>query len=91
MSFTKIKDGYIFKVSTRKDKKYDVFQKDGKKIISFGGIRKNGKPYEQFRDIIGYYKGFDHNDKKRREKYYNRHGARARKESAKWFSHKYLW
>ena len=75
---------YTFKKSKRKNKKYDVY-KNGKYLVSFGDNR-----YEQYKDKIGLYSSKDHLDKKRRELYYKRHGN-AKFETAKWFSHKYLW
>lgn len=78
---------YEFVVSRRKDKKYDVF-KNGKYLVSFGA-----KGYQQFKDKtpLKAYSQFDHGDKERRKRYYSRHGKDANFESAKWFSHKYLW
>ena len=72
--------------STRKHKKYMVLTKNG--VIHFGDNR-----YEQFKDKIGLYSYLDHNDKKRKELYYKRHGNRDIKnmESAKYWSHKILW
>jgi len=72
--------------SNRKNKKYMVLTKSG--VIHFGDKR-----YEQFKDKIGVYKDLDHNDPKRRELYYKRHGDRNTKdkESAKYWSHKILW
>jgi hypothetical protein len=84
------KDGYVFKKSINKTKKYDVF-KDGKKIVSFGGVKKDGTPYEQYNDKIGLYKKYNHGDKDRKDKYFKRHGDVTSKTSAKYFSHKYLW
>jgi hypothetical protein len=75
---------YTFKKSTRKNKKYDVY-KNGRYLLSFGDSR-----YEQYFDKIGLYSKQNHNDEKRRELYYKRHGP-AKIESAKWFSHNYLW
>ena len=75
---------YTFKKSIRKNKKYDVY-KNGKYLVSFGDNR-----YEQYKDKIGLYSAKNHLDKKRRELYYKRHG-KAKFESSKWFSHKYLW
>ena len=76
--------------SKAKNKKYSVYvMKDGKKrIIHFGDKR-----YPQFKDKIGVYKHLDHNDKKRREKYYKRHGERNIKDKSrpKYWSHKILW
>lgn len=76
--------------SKAKNKKYSVYvMKDGKKrIIHFGDKR-----YQQFKDKIGVYKHLDHNDKKRRERYYKRHGERNIKDKSrpKYWSHKILW
>ena len=89
--------------SDRKNKKYKAvitfhnkFNKDGSnkvKTVHFGGIRLNGTPYEQYKDStgLGYYSKYDHNDRERRRKYYERHGATAKPYSAKWLSHRYLW
>jgi hypothetical protein len=79
------KDGFLFKKSKRKDKKYDVF-KNNRYVVSFGDNR-----YEQYKDKIGIYKDLDHGDKKRRDNYYARHGKESRMGTAKYFSHKYLW
>lgn len=90
-----------FEKSKRKDKKYNAILKNkntGKIVkISFGGIKKNSIPYEQFKDTtgLGFYSDYDHNDKLRRQRYINRH----KKEestfkayySAGFFSNKYLW
>jgi hypothetical protein len=80
------RDGYIFDKSTRKNKKYDVYRKNGEYITSFGDNR-----YQHYKDKIGLYFLLNHLDKERRERYYQRHGREAKKESAKYFSHKYLW
>ena len=81
----------FFAPSRRKLKKYDVFYtKDNKYITSFGAIRKNGVPYEQFKDKIGRYSKYDHKDPKRKKSYYARHG-KATPLSAKFFSHRFLW
>lgn len=84
------KDGYIFKKSSTKTKKYDVY-KDGKKIASFGAIKSDGKPYEQYKDKIGLYSNFDHNDINRKFLYYVRHNKTYTKDSPDYFSKKYLW
>lgn len=85
--YVKRKDGFIFVApSKRKGKKYDVYDgKNNKYIASFGAVG-----YQQYKDKIGFYKEFDHLDKKRRERYYKRH-KEANYLSPKWFSHKYLW
>lgn len=78
---------YEFKKSTKLHKKYDVY-KNGHYLVSFGDNR-----YEQYKDQtpLKLYSNKDHNDKERRRLYYLRHGKEAKKESAKWFSHNYLW
>lgn len=78
---------YKFIISRRNEKKYDVY-KDGKYLVSFGA-----KGYKQFKDKtpLKIYSALDHNDKERRKRYYQRFGKDAKFESAKWFSHKYLW
>ena len=72
-------------------KKYDVYDKNGTFINSFGGIRKNGTPYQQYFDKIGKFKQFNHHDKIRKINYYKRHGRSTKRYSPKYFSHKYLW
>ena len=76
-----------FRKSKYKNKKYDVL-KEGKYLLSFGDRR-----YQQYRDTtpLKLYSHLDHNDKKRKELYYKRFGKTARKDTPKWFSHKYLW
>ena len=81
---------YSFKISNKKGKKYDAY-KDGKYLVSFGGIKADGTPYDQFYDKIGKYSKYNHLDKSRRQRYYKRHGKKAEFESAKFFSHIYLW
>ena len=78
---------YQFKVSTRKNKKYDVY-KDNKYLVSFGD-----KNYQHFidRTPIKYYSALNHYDEKRRQNYYKRFGSNPKFESAMYFSHKYLW
>lgn len=74
--------------SKAKNKKYSVYvMQDGqRKLIHFGDKR-----YGQFKDKLGHYKHLDHGDKKRRASYLSRHGPATDKNSAKWFSHRYLW
>jgi hypothetical protein len=57
---------FILKPSTRKNKKYDVYQ-DGKYLLSFGDKR-----YEHYKDLIGHYSNLNHLDKKRRDNYRKR-------------------
>ena len=77
-------------VSKVKNKKYSVYvksdNKSGKKLIHFGDSR-----YSQFKDKIGHYSHLDNNDPKRKKAYYSRHGKASSKDTAKYFSHKYLW
>ena len=88
---------YKFYKSNRKGKKYKVeIFKNKKKIktIHFGGINvKTGIPYAQFKDStpLKLYSKYNHNDKKRKDRYYKRHGKYKSKMTAKYFSHKYLW
>ena len=90
--FKKKIDNYIFVAPSKKNKKYDAYDaKTGKYITSFGGLYKDGTPYEQFFDKIGYYSEYNHLDDKRRENYYRRHGNVGKKNSAKYFSSYFLW
>ena len=76
--------------SKLKFKKYSVYVlKDGsRKLIHFGDTR-----YQHYKDRIGLYSHLDHNDKKRRENYYSRHGEKNLKDKSrpKYWSHKKLW
>jgi len=79
------KDNYYFRYpSTRKYKKYDAFDKDGKYLASFGDIR-----YQQYFDKIGAYSDLNHLDKMRRYLYKSRH--KGDKNWAGFFSMNYLW
>ena len=84
--------------STRKTKKYMIDlidHKTGKKkrTIHFGAIKKDGTPYNQFKDStgLGLYSKYDHGDKERRTRYLKRHKKDYGKLSADYFSKKYLW
>ena len=84
-------DGYEFIKSNKKNKKYDVY-KNGRFLASFGAIKNNGIPYEQFNDKIGLYSAYNHYDEKRRENYKKRHHKDInKKDSAGWFAYNYLW
>ena len=74
--------------SKAKNKKYSVYVMKGekKRLIHFGDSR-----YEQFKDKIGYFSHLDHGDKKRKKNYYSRHGETDDKNTAKYWSHKFLW
>jgi hypothetical protein len=75
-------------VSKSKNKKYSVYiiKNNKKRLIHFGDKR-----YQQYKDKIGNYSSLDHNDKKRKELYYKRHGKTTDKNSAKYWSNKILW
>lgn len=83
---------FIIKYSTRKGKKYDVFQlnKEGNKldyVLSFGSSK-----YQHYYDKLKGYSELDHKNGKRRELYYKRHGSHNNDiYSAKFFSHALLW
>jgi len=85
---------FKFRISQRKGKKYDAVFADGR-IVSFGGLRGDGKPYGQYKDrtSLKAYSAYDHKDKKRRTAYYSRHGPIDDENpyTADWFSKKYLW
>lgn len=90
-----------FKKSTKSLKKYVAIlrnKKTGKDVvIHFGGIRENGKPYEQWKDNTGLriYSKYNHGDNERRKRYQTRHGKEKssfdKYWSAGYFSWKYLW
>lgn len=88
-----------FKKSKKKGKKYDAIllnKKTGMLVsVPFGGIKKNGIPYEQYKDTTGngLYSKYDHNDKKRRKRYRQRHMTYLKPGyfSPGYFSWKYLW
>lgn len=54
-------------VSTRKNKKYDVFDEDWKYLFSFGDKR-----YQHYKDKLGHYEDLNHNDEQRRNDYLKR-------------------
>ena len=87
-----------FRKSTNKLKKYDAIleNKKNKKIVivSFGAIKPNGIPYEQYKDNVplGLYSDYNHLDDKRRERYLKRHSKDINKPYSKsWLSKVYLW
>lgn len=87
MTAVEIEPGYLIKISDRKNKKYDILDETGKYILSFGDDR-----YQQFHDStpIGFYIPNDHNDEKRKNLYYARHGTTTDKNTAKYWA-QYLW
>ena len=78
---------YTIYKSTRKFKKYMAVFHDGRPTVHFGDNR-----YEQFKDStrLKLYASLNHGDIERLKRYYQRHG-KAKKYSAKYFSHRYLW
>lgn len=84
---------YIIVPPRRKNKKYSVMKYNKEKhkyeyLLSFGDVN-----YQQYRDTtpLKLWSHLDHNDTERRRKYYSRHGKTTDKESAKYYSNKYLW
>tara|TARA_R110001592_G_scaffold208565_4_gene459626 strand:- start:91 stop:369 length:279 start_codon:yes stop_codon:yes gene_type:complete len=84
--------------SPRKDKKYAMDLIDhvtNKKIrtIHFGGIKKDGTPYSQYKDRtpLKLYSKYDNLDKEKRKNYLKRHKKSYGKYSADTLSKKYLW
>jgi len=82
-----------FKKSTRKNKKYTAFVKDGDKIfkVHFGDAR-----YEHYKDTtgVGAWSHKDHLDEKRRKNYRRRHEAQGFHSvlySPSYFAYNYLW
>jgi len=86
-----------FELSSNPKKKYDAIlinKSNGKqKKISFGAIKSNGVPYNQYFDnVLGYYSNYNHNDINRRKNYRSRmkHNG-LQPYSANYFSYFYLW
>ncbi len=84
---------YIIVPPKRKNKKYSVlkYNNDTKQyhyLLSFGHSL-----YQHYKDRtpLKLWTHLDHNDKERRLRYYKRHGLTDDKESAKYYSNKYLW
>ena len=59
------KIGVTIKPSTLKNKKIDIFNKDGKKIASVGGVKKDGSYYKDFPTYVKT-EGKEKADKRRR-------------------------
>jgi hypothetical protein len=83
---------YKFRISTRRSKKYDAVFDDGR-IVSFGAFKRDGTPYQQYKDSTNLraFRAYDHNDPKRRERYFQRHKVSYPMYSADWFSKVFLW
>ena len=90
-----------FEKSSKKDKKYTAILQNKKtskqRKIHFGGIRKDGEPYSQFKDAtgLGVYSKYNSNDKDRRARYRKRHSKEVPSFKDYWtaglFSYKFLW
>jgi len=88
-----------FNRSKKPNKKYDAIlenKENGRRVhVSFGGIKEDGKPYEQYRDSTGkgLFSKYNHNDKERRARYRKRHAKDLKqgKYSPGYFSWEYLW
>lgn len=80
---------YEIRVSTRKNKKYDVYKND-KYLLSFGDLR-----YQHFRDItpLKAFAHLDHNDKKRRDNFRKRFQKHDHwdEDKSMFYSWNYLW
>ena len=74
--------------SHAKHKKYSVYvMRDGKRsLIHFGDTR-----YQQYRDKLGHYRHLDHNNVRRRELWYARHGRTKDRDSALHWAARVLW
>ena len=81
-----------FKISPRKNKKYQAIIKN-KKTGKIVNIHFGSSLHEHYRDsALGAYKHLDHNDKKRRANYRKRHrNDKLNEYSAGYFSWNYLW
>ena len=82
---------YYIEKSHRKNKKYDVYNKEGHDlyITSFGDKR-----YQQYFDKLGLYSDLNHNDEKRRYDYLKRSkgiGNYNNPNSANFWSRNILW
>ena len=84
--------GVVIKPSTNKKKKLDVF-KQGKKIASIGGVRPNGKAYNDYATYLNTI-GKTAADKKR-QAYLKRHSKTAKTKNGKrtnsYYADKILW
>lgn len=89
------KNDFVIEKSTRKDKKYVAhLKKDPTKKVHFGGVKKDGTPYEQYKDKtpLKLFEKYNHNDSKRKERYEQRHKKDIKKGfNAGWLSSIFLW
>lgn len=82
---------FIITYSKRKGKKYSVYdiinkRGDTKYKLSFGASK-----YQHYHDIIGGYDELNHEDERRKQLYYARHGQSNDINSAKFWSNLILW
>jgi len=77
--------GYTIKPSTRKNKKYDVFNKDGKYLLSFGD-----STMQHYFDKFGAFSHLDHLDKERKRLFWLRHKKTSDKKSPRYWL-RFLW
>jgi len=101
MKYSKKEYDFVrFEKSDKKDKKYQAILKNKKTNrevkVHFGGIKKDGIPYDQYRDTaLGLYSKYDHNNNERRDRYRKRHAKEEPSFRDYWsaglFSYKYLW
>lgn len=79
-----------WEVSPNKSKKYRVWIRDGGRLytVDFGA-----RGYQQYRDTtpLKAFSADDHNDFKRRERYYLRHKIDYPPYTPDWLSKRYLW
>jgi len=64
----KIKDLTFCAPAKNGKSKYDVYDKNGQFVVSFGS-----RGYEHYNDKLGYYSKYNHNDKERRRLFHARH------------------
>ncbi|GMF25009.1 unnamed protein product [Phytophthora lilii] len=78
---------FTFRISKKKDKKYDAVFDDGR-VVSFGGIKRNGEPYQQYRDStpLRAFSKYDHGNIERNSDFI-RHGPidNSKPNTASWF------
>jgi len=89
---------FVLKKSPKANKKYRIIMKFANgtvKTVDFGGVRKNGVPYSQYRDStgLGFYSEYDNLNLDKRENYFERHGRFEDmvKYSSDYFSAKFLY
>ena len=82
-------EGFVFRKSTRRFKKYMVYVPQKGTWVHFGDVR-----YQQYKDSTPahLYRRLDHHDPSRRRSFKSRHArTRSVNYSPSWFADKYLW